>query len=265
MAEGADPQVDLAETGEDVTEDSSASEAQASTEDSSAQPEAKEPKGVQKRINELTANWREEQRRANSLQDQNFELQRQVLKPEAPKEVEQKSGEPKLDDYSSYEEYVDARADHRADLKIEAYKTEQSQQTQTDERAVRQEEFMTRAAVFRESHDDFDSVAFNRNLPVTQDMVDLLNVSDKGPELLYHLGQNPNEAARLSQLPTGQAAMELGRIEAQLGVLQPNTQTGAPDVIEPIDGGTGVSQSTDPDKMSTEEWLTWRQTQLKGS
>ena len=85
--------------------------------------------------------------------------------------------------------------------------------------------------------------------------------SDKGPDLLYHLGQNPEEAARISNLPTAQEAMALGRIEASLTTLQPRTETGAPSPITPLTDGQG-SQGVDPDNLSTEEWRQRREAEI---
>lgn len=245
------------ETGDVVEEEESTT----STEETAAEPEKPKARGVQKRLDELTANWRGEQRRAQQLQDQNLELQRQLTKPEpvAPQPTE---GEPKLENYESYEQYVDARADYRADQKIAEWQSQQEQRSQETQAEAQQREFMDRAETFRESHEDFDSVAFNPSLHVTPDMVGLLNASEKGPELLYHLGQNPNDAQRIAQLPPGQAAMELGRIEAGLGALQPKTDTDAPDAIEPLSGGRGQPGAKDPDDMTTAEWKVWREKQL---
>lgn len=251
------------ETGEvEKPEEATTSE----SEETPAEPQQpKEAKGVQKRINELTANWREEQRQKQQLLDQNLELQRRLTQAPEKEATSEPTAEPKLEDYSSYEEFVDARADFRAEQKVnekfEAWKAEQSQATEVQTQAEQRQAFDNRAQTFAESHPDFDEVARNPNLPVTPGMAELLNVSEKGPELLYHLGQNPGEAARLASLPQGQAAMELGRIEAQLSVLQPNTQTSAPPVIEPLTDGQG-SKTKDPDEMTTSEWQEWRNAQI---
>lgn len=267
--EGADLQGEVSpeETGDDVIEESSTSE----SEEPPAEPEGpKEPKGVQKRINELTANWREEQRQREQLQNQLFELQRQMLdrkEPEAPKEQPSPRVEPKVEDFSTYEEFMDARADWRAEQKfteqIQAWEAQQQTKAQAESFAERQREFDAKAASFAESHPDFDTVARNPRLPVTQDMAEVLNISEKGPEVLYHLGQNPAEAARIAQLPAAQVGLELGRIEAQLSALQPNTQTGAPSPIEPLTDGSGSTRAKDPDQMSMSEWVEWRNSQLE--
>ena len=243
-------------TGEGVTETPPTS-----TEDVTAEPQPqKEAKGVQKRINELTGNWRQEQRRADQLQEQNHELQRKIVETPAP-EAPKAAGEPKLDDFSTYEEYVDARADFRVAEGIKEFRESQARDSAVTQEQQAAQDFHTRAGEFRQTHDDFDEIAFNPTLNITKSMSGLINATDKGPELLYHLGQNPDEATAIARLPQDQAAMALGRMEAQMGALQPNTQTGAPDPIAPLTGGQG-STAKDPEDMSTTEWLAWRQNQL---
>lgn len=253
---------------EDTGDAAEIEESATSSEETSAEPEEqKKPRGVQKRLDELTANWREEQRRSERLLEQNLELQRQLTqRPEPAREEPKQPTEPRLDDYSSYEDYVGALADYKAEQKLTEILSRQEREQEEREHMTRRqsarEQFDERALAFADAHPDFDRVARNPDLHVTEEMADLLNASERGPDILYHLGQNPQESARIARLPVAQAAMELGRIEARLAALQPNTRTGAPDPIEPISQGTGA-RSPDPDKMSPNEWLRWRNAQLE--
>ena len=226
----------------------------------------KKVSGVQKRISELTGNWRSAERRADQLQEALIEAQRQRQAPKEQPPVAQIQTEPKVDDFSTYEDYLSALADHRADAKVNAKFAEmqqaESQKTAARQRAERDQAFQAKVQDFREAHDDFDSVVQNPSLPISQDMVTLLNISDKGPELLYHLGKNPNEAARIAALPRDHAAMEMGRLEARLGAIRPKTSTSAPPPIEPLSEGRG-SLSKDQDKMTSSEWRRWRENSLR--
>src|SRR5574343_223099 len=86
-----------------VTEESSTPEAEAAQPET---PEDKKSKGVQKRIDELTANWRNEQREKEWLRQQYEMLQKQVQ----PKEPEQAKpapeGMPNIDNYADVNDYV---------------------------------------------------------------------------------------------------------------------------------------------------------------
>ena len=86
-------------------------------------------------------------------------------------------------------------------------------------------------------------------------------MSEKGPELLYALGKNPAESARIAALPPLQAAIELGKLETTLSQPARKTQTSAPEPVAPITGGSG-SQTLDPERMTADEWRLWREKQI---
>lgn len=246
-------------TGEDEIEDS---QPQTESEDSQgktpADDEPKPAKGVQKRLNELTAARRDAERDRDYWRS--LALKNQEKPKEAAPEVKA-TGQPKVDDYTSYDQYLEALADWKVDQKLQAREAQTAEaKTKSDKEAVQRTHF-AREQKFRESHDDFDAVMNNPALAISESMVEAAFRSEKGPELLYYLGNNPEESARIANMHPYQAAMEMGRLEAALS--QPTrNQTGAPEPIETVSGG-GNTASVDPDKMSTEEWLKWRNQSLR--
>jgi hypothetical protein len=93
-------------------------------------------------------------------------------------------------------------------------------------------------------------------------MAETIRASDSGPDVAYHLGQNPKEAERISALPPFLQAKEIGRIEAKLAAEPPSKKTSsAPAPIKPVTArntNTGVIDTTDPrstQTMSTSEWI----------
>ena len=123
----------------------------------------------------------------------------------------------------------------------------------------------------RERYDDFEQVAYNPNLPVTDYMAQAIQASDIGPEVIYHLGSNPKEAQRIANLPPILQAKEIGRIEAKLVAEPPTKRTStAPAPIAPVaprSSGAPTYDTTDPrsmKSMSTSEWIEAdRQRQLR--
>ena len=114
----------------------------------------------------------------------------------------------------------------------------------------------------RDKYDDFEQVAYNPNLPVTEAMARAIQASEIGPDVLYHLGNSPNEAARISRLDPILQAREIGKIEARLGAEPPVKRTSnAPAPIAPVTArsqGTPRYDTTDPrstKSMSTSEWI----------
>lgn len=116
--------------------------------------------------------------------------------------------------------------------------------------------FDRRIGEARGRHDDFDAIAFNRDLPVNEAMMRVIVNSPAGPDTLYHLGMNPREAQRISRLDPLAAAHELGRVEGMLSMPSPRNITGAPPPVRPVSGSEVPVK--DPENMTYEEYRRWR-------
>jgi hypothetical protein len=77
------------------------------------------------------------------------------------------------------------------------------------------ESYHEREEEARGKYDDFEQVAYNPKLPITNVMAETIQSSDIGPELAYYLGSNPKEAERISACRPF-AGKEIGKIEAKL-------------------------------------------------
>ena len=123
----------------------------------------------------------------------------------------------------------------------------------------------------RDKYDDFEQVAYNPNLPVTEVMAQSIQSSDIGPDVLYYLGSNPREADRIARLSPILQAKEIGKIEASMASNPPVKRTStAPAPIAPVtarSSGTPAYDTTDPrsiKNMSTSDWIeAERQRQIK--
>lgn len=71
-------------------------------------------------------------------------------------------------------------------------------------------------ADFAAAHDDYEDLVQNPHLRITDVMAGAIHESDVGPQIAYHLGQNPAEAARIADLSPISQARAIGRIEAAL-------------------------------------------------
>lgn len=247
----------------EITEEGEVEESQTSTsEDTSADEKPKS--SYQKRIDEITALRREaEKREADAQRDRDY-WREQALKNEPKKEEPESKpeGKPKLDDFSSYEEYTEALTDWKVTEALKGQTEAQKRaQAEAEKQAVVQT-YRSRADSFAATHPDFDSVVTNPRLPISEAMAEAAFTSEKGPELLYFLGTNPEEAARISQLSPYQAAMEMGRLEAKFTSQPARNQSRAPDPLEPVTPGGG-NTTVDPDKMSVDQWRKWREAQIR--
>jgi hypothetical protein len=162
---------------------------------------------------------------------------------------------PPADQFESPEAYAEALAEKRAQELI-------AQREAAKQQAVIMEQYHDKEEEVRGKYDDFDQVAYNPNLPITDVMAETIRASEIGPELAYHLGSNPKEAERIARLSPFLQAKEIGKIEAKLAEAPPVKKTSsAPAPISPVSArvsNTGVVDTTDPraaKTMSDSEWI----------
>ena len=167
----------------------------------------------------------------------------------------QPQGQLNPDDFETTKAYIDALATQQAQQLIQEQKAKQ--QMSEVEASYREKE----EAAY-DKYDDFEAVAYNPRLPITNYMAEAIQSSDVGPDVAYYLGSNPKEAARISQLTPLAQAREIGKIETKLATTPPVKKTSsAPDPITPVTAkntGAPVVDTTDPRSvktMSTSEWI----------
>lgn len=174
--------------------------------------------------------------------------EQQARKPVAPP--------PAPDDFENAHAYAEALAEQKAQELLAQRETAKQQAALLDTYRDREEEA-------RDRYDDFEQVAYNPNLPVTDYMAQAIQASDIGPEVIYHLGSNPKEAQRIANLPPILQAKEIGRLEAKLVADPPTKRTStAPAPLAPVTATRSSSgpryDTTDPratKSMSTSEWI----------
>lgn len=164
-------------------------------------------------------------------------------------------GELRAEDFESTDAYVEALAERKAQ---DLLNQRESHQRKAELDTVYRE----KEEVAYEKYDDFEAVAYNPRLPITEAMAEAIQSSEVGPDVAYYLGSNPKEAARISQLSPIQQAREIGKIEVKLTTTPPTKKTSsAPAPITPVTAkhtGAPVVDTTDPrsvKNMSTSDWI----------
>jgi hypothetical protein len=193
---------------------------------------------VSKRLAREQRKWEREQ--VQRLQ----QAQKPVSPPPAP------------DDFESAQHYAEALAEQKAQELLARREAEAQQAAILDGYKDREEEA-------RDRYEDFEQVAYNPNLPVTDIMAQAIQSSDIGPEVIYWLGSNPKEAARISRLSPVLQAKEIGKIEVNLTSNPPVKKTStAPAPLAPVTATRSNSgpryDTTDPrslKSMSTSDWI----------
>lgn len=159
------------------------------------------------------------------------------------------------DDFDSVDAYAEALAERKAEELLAKRDAARQQSAVLEAYQDREEEA-------RSKYDDFEEVAYNPKLPISDAMAQSIQSSDIGPEIAYHLGSNPKEAERISKLPPLLQAKEIGKLEASLVATPPTRRTSsAPAPIAPVTArtsGTPAYDTTDPRSvktMTTSEWI----------
>jgi len=171
---------------------------------------------------------------------------------------------PPIEQFNSPDEYAEVLAERKAE-ELLARREQARQQSEIIE------SFHEREEEARNKYDDFEQVAYNPKLPITDAMAQTIQSSEVGPDMAYYLGSNPKEAERISRLSPLAQAKELGKIEAKLSDNPPVKKTSsAPAPIAPVtarSSGSSSFDTTDPrsvKNMSTSEWIeAERQRQIK--
>ena len=171
-------------------------------------PQEKPKRSARERINELTKRAHEAEREA------------QRWREAAERKTADPSEKPNPDKFGSYDEYVEALADWKADQRVaESFKrrdAERSQAAEARAAEAKAQAWAERQSEFREATPDYDAVVGKSAVQIAPHVVDTLLDSESGPELAYHLAKRPETVKRINALSPLSAARELGRIEATL-------------------------------------------------
>jgi hypothetical protein len=127
--------------------------------------------------------------------------------------------EPKPEDFKTVGEYIDAAVKFGVKKTRAEEKAAEAKQREEETKAAREVEFGKRLNVAREKHDDFDvtlqSLSGTDMDRVHPDVVEYIQESEHGPELLYHLAKNRDVLDRLRKQSPRQFIAALGKQEAK--------------------------------------------------
>lgn len=219
--------------------------------------EKPKPKGgFQRRIDELTRNWRESERRL----DEAMSMLRQQATPQAVTP----SGPPTLEQFG-YDEakFQTAMTEHVKRVSREEAVAAFQEQQQKVQHETRLKTFRERESEFANSVEGYFDKVYDPSLPMSPSVVELIAESDIGPRVAYYLADNPDVARKIASMTPTQSAREFGKLEVKLSNAAPvKAVSKAPPPPPKIDA-TEPEVEKDPDKMSTTEWLKWREKSLR--
>ena len=199
--------------------------------------------GSQSRFDELTRKFREAERRATYYEGLATRSTAQNPADDAAK--------PEADQFEDYGEFVEALTD---------WKVAQTTKTLAQDAArgvvqhERQANYQDRLVETKATIKDFDEVMGKAaDMQIADYVAEAVQDSERGPEIFYHLAQHPDVADRLNGLSPLKAAMEIGRIEAQLTAPAVKRASQAPVPITPITPGSNASVNLQTADQATYE------------
>lgn len=197
-------------------------------------------------------------------------LEAQISELKTPKAAETKTeSAPKREEFSSYEDFVEARALHvartEAKKELEAFKNASKKEAEESTKAKATREFQARVdeviETGRKTYPDFDAVineaVEDGLIPQKGPLYEAIMDSEVGDKLAYFLGKNPKEAERIQKLTVYGQLRELGKLEDKLSAKKEPRET-----MEPIGGRTSTASGA-TDSLSTEAWIKQRNKQLR--
>lgn len=204
---------------------------------------SKKKSGIQRRVDKLNgritaAQQEAEYWKAEALKNATASKPATVDQPKQPAA----EGKPNPNDFDTHVEYLDARDEwNKKQTRMEAEKErlQSAQAKATETHATRVKAFADKTPDFQETLENLDDVP---NSPAVREII---ITSENGPELLYELAKNPDEARRIAKLGPLAAAREMGKIEARLSSSKtseakqdPKKISQAPKPLVPV-GGSG--------------------------
>ena len=140
-----------------------------------------------------------------------------------------------------------------------------AKQTQESVATQQQERWTEKSAEFSETVDDFYEIIGNQTLNISPVMTEVLTELENGPAVAYHLGKNPEIAHRIAQKSSVAVAIELGKIENNLGKQSPSpTSSNAPEPPNPIASSRGKhTKAITDDDLTDKQFRDLRHKQIK--
>lgn len=191
---------------------------------------------------------------ARELRRENKRLQKMIeTQIETASRAKPEAKAPKIEDFESIEDYLDARDSHRAPA--------QEVEQESDYQYV----YDDMLAHGDDKYEDFGDVV-NSSRSITAEMaVAILDVDDPDlqVDVAYYLGQNPKDATRISRLPERRQIAEIAKLEAKLSTKAPAKKKAskAPAPIKPV-GGTQTPANEIKESMSYDDFIKVRNKQL---
>ena len=212
---------------------------------------------LEKRFSELTKQREEARKEAQREREAREALEARLSALEQSKQPQQASVEPEDEpqphQFSDAFEYAKALAEYTAEQALKNRDKQEAERKAAEERQKVMDAWAQKVETAKADLPDFDDMIASSDVVVTDAVRDAILESDVGPQLLYHLAENPEVVEKLSKASVSSALRQLGKLEAKLEKAeetQPEKQPSKPvakksNAPEPIKPLRGTSVATD--------------------
>jgi hypothetical protein len=262
------------------TEPVEASEPTEVLESDSTEPveERKQNPKIERRFSEITKQREAARQEAERERQARMELENKVKELEGklsppPQEPTEADPKPKPEQFSDMFEYAEALSEWTADKRIREEKAKEAAQRAEQERQKTMDTWSNRVNDFRSKTPDFDDMVGSADVVVSNEVRDAIFDSDVGPQILYHLAENPDVAKKLQGMTAIGALRMIGKLEAKFEEpAQPQTQretavktSKAPPPINPIRATAGGPVTDlDANRQFHGSYQSWKAARLAG-
>lgn len=183
---------------------------------------------------------------ARTKRDTEVEIYKSIASK--PQEQEQANDQAVTrEQFDSYEEYIEARAEKKALRSVEGMLSKFSaERAQAEQARTHADRYQSNAAAVRADTPDFDDVIKMASAPVSGEVRDAILNSDRPAKIQYHLAKNPGELERILTLPPMQQIMAIGALGSKL-TTSPVRTTNAPPPIRSV----SASGASAPKSLAT--------------
>ena len=240
--------------------------------------ERKQNPKIERRFSEITKQREAAKQEAERERQARVDLENKVRELEsklnpAPVEPVESDPKPKAEQFSDMFEYAEALADWTADKRFKEEKAKEVAAKVEQERAKTMETWANRVNDFRGKTPDFDEMVQSADVVVSNEVRDAIFDSDVGPQILYHLAENPDVASKLQGMTAIGALRMIGKLEAKFE--QPETvskpretavkTSKAPPPINPIRATAGGPVTDlDENRQFHGSYQAWKAARLAG-
>ena len=263
---------EAAPVAEPPQDDNGQSEPVEASEEATATEDRKRNPKLEIRFEKITKQREEAREEARKEREQRESLEAKVKELESrnqPQKVES-TEEPRPEQFTDMYEYAKALTDYKVDQRLgeEKQKVEQAKAEAQRQQVINT--WAKRVESAKAEMPDFEAMVGSADVVVSNEVRDAIFESDVGPQVLYHLAENPDIAEKLQGMTVTSALRTIGKLEAQFEKAEPQTKTvvgksKAPAPINPIrSAANGRDVNLTSDGNFHGSYQAWKAARLAG-